>query len=57
LLAGDKDIEADAVSFRFRDGSQINGTPVDKAVATIESWIERRENASPSAEHFEAVTE
>jgi len=50
LLAGGKDVDADAVSFRFRDGSQINGVPVAEAVATIVEWVERRENASPSAE-------
>jgi threonyl-tRNA synthetase len=50
LLAGGKDVEAGAVSFRFRDGSQINGVPVDEAVRTVVEWVERRENASPSAE-------
>ncbi|WP_284750688.1 threonine--tRNA ligase [Amycolatopsis sp. RTGN1] len=55
LLAGAKDVEAGAVSFRFRDGGQINGVPVADAVAAIASWIERRENASPSAEALEAV--
>jgi threonyl-tRNA synthetase len=50
LLAGGKDVEAGAVSFRFRDGSQINGVPVDEAVQTVVEWVERRENASPSAE-------
>jgi len=40
------------VSFRFRDGSQVNGVPVDSAVDAIAGWIERRENASPSAENF-----
>ena len=28
LLAGARDAEAGAVSFRFRDGSQLNGVPV-----------------------------
>nr|WP_166640747.1 threonine--tRNA ligase [Amycolatopsis sp. SID8362] len=55
LLAGAKDVEAGAVSFRFRDGGQINGVPVDKAVAAIAEWVERRENASPSAEALETV--
>jgi threonyl-tRNA synthetase len=50
LLAGGKDVEAGAVSFRFRDGTQINGVPVDDAVRTVVEWVERRENASPSAE-------
>jgi threonyl-tRNA synthetase len=55
LLAGGKDVESGAVSFRFRDGTQINGVPVDAAVAAVTSWIERRENASPTAETFQAV--
>jgi threonyl-tRNA synthetase len=49
LLAGGKDVEAGAVSFRFRDGTQINGVPVEDAVSTITSWVARRENRSPSA--------
>ena len=52
LLAGAKDVEAGAVSFRFRDGSQINGVPVDRAVEAVAEWIARRENASPTAETF-----
>jgi threonyl-tRNA synthetase len=52
LLAGDQDVSANAVSFRFRDGSQINAVPVDDAVAKIADWIHRRQNASPAAELF-----
>ncbi len=52
LLAGGKDVEAGAVSFRFRDGSQLNGVPVDRAVEAIDQWIIRRENSSPSGETF-----
>ncbi|WP_418190868.1 threonine--tRNA ligase [Amycolatopsis albispora] len=55
LLAGGKDVESGAVSFRFRDGSQVNGVPVDTAVEAISAWIGRRENTSPSAESFGAV--
>ncbi|WP_305094862.1 threonine--tRNA ligase [Prescottella sp. R16] len=50
LLAGERDVEAGAVSFRFRDGTQVNGVPVTEAVRTIADWIKRRENASPTAE-------
>lgn len=50
LLAGERDVEAGAVSFRFRDGTQVNGVPVVDAVETIVAWIGRRENASPTAE-------
>jgi threonyl-tRNA synthetase len=52
LIAGAKDVDAGAVSFRFRDGSQINGVPVERAVAAITDWLARRENASPNAENF-----
>ena len=50
LLAGDRDVEAEAVSFRFRDRTQLNGVPRDRAVAAIVQWITDRENASPTAE-------
>jgi len=52
LLAGGKDVEAGAVSFRFRDGTQINGVPAEPAVDAIDQWIARRENSSPTAEKF-----
>ena len=55
LLAGAKDAEAGAVSFRFRDGGQINGVAVDTAVEAIAEWVARRENASPSADAVEAI--
>jgi threonyl-tRNA synthetase len=55
LIAGGKDVEAGAVSFRFRDGSQINGVPVHDAVKAITAWVQRRENASPSAQTFEVT--
>ncbi|MBA8825787.1 threonyl-tRNA synthetase [Saccharopolyspora lacisalsi] len=54
LLAGGKDVEAGAVSFRFRDGTQLNAVPVDRAVDALSRWVDRRENASPTAENFEA---
>jgi threonyl-tRNA synthetase len=55
LLAGGKDVEAGAVSFRFGDGSQLNAVPVPDAVEAIASWIARRENSAPTAEAFGAV--
>jgi threonyl-tRNA synthetase len=42
LIAGAQDEEAAAVSFRFRDGSQDNGVPVDDAVARIVAAVEQR---------------
>ncbi len=35
LIAGDEDVSQGAVSFRYRDGRQNNGVPVDAAVAEI----------------------
>ena len=54
LLAGDRDVEAGAVSFRFRDRSQLNGVPRDEAIDAIVDWITRRENASPTADLLNA---
>ena len=42
LIAGDEDVEAGAVSFRYRDGAQENGVPVDEAVERIVAAIEAR---------------
>ncbi len=50
LLAGDRDVQADAVSFRFGDRSQINGVPRDIAVDTIVRWVADRVNDAPRAE-------
>jgi len=50
LLAGDRDVEAGAVSFRFGDRTQINGVPRDEAVATIVQWVADRENSVPTAD-------
>ena len=47
LLAGDRDVEAGAVSFRFRDGTQVNGVPRDEAVEAIVNWIAGREKPPP----------
>ncbi|MET9798378.1 threonine--tRNA ligase [Nocardiopsis alba] len=42
LLAGDEDISKGAVSFRYRDGSQNNGVPIDEAVAEIVAAVRER---------------
>jgi threonyl-tRNA synthetase len=36
-------VEAGAVSFRYRDGRQDNGVPVDEAVARIVATVDARE--------------
>ncbi len=43
LIAGGEDADAGAVSFRFRDGGQDNGIPVDQAITRIVEAIESRE--------------
>ena len=35
VIAGDDDVEAGAVSFRYRDGHQDNGVPIDEAIARV----------------------
>jgi threonyl-tRNA synthetase len=43
LIAGAEDIEAGAVSFRFRDGTQDNGIPVDEAIERIVKAVRDRD--------------
>ncbi|WP_327046393.1 threonine--tRNA ligase [Microbispora sp. NBC_01189] len=45
LLAGDDDIAAGAVSFRYRSGEQKNGVPVDQAIDEIVDAVRRRVQA------------
>jgi threonyl-tRNA synthetase len=42
LLAGDDDVAAEAVSFRYRSGEQKNGVPVAEAVAEITAAVAAR---------------
>ncbi|MEV7758277.1 threonine--tRNA ligase [Microbacterium sp. NPDC089180] len=42
LIAGEQDRSNGTVSFRFRDGTQLNGIPVDEAVARITDAISDR---------------
>ncbi|WP_421791989.1 threonine--tRNA ligase [Gardnerella sp. DNF01157] len=55
LIAGEEDVNNNAVSFRFRDGSQLNGVPVDQAKEWILSIIKQRVQVN-SAEDFERYT-
>lgn len=43
VIAGDQDLEAGAVSFRYRDGRQDNGVPIAEAVARVVAAVESRE--------------
>ena len=40
LLAGDDDVAANAVSFRYRSGAQRNGVPIDEAIAEIVAAVD-----------------
>jgi len=42
IIAGDDDMAAGAVSFRYRDGSQKNGVPREEAVAEMVKAVEAR---------------
>ena len=48
-IAGDDDVAAGTVSFRYRDGSQRNGVPLEEAVAHVVEVVRSRTNAGPSA--------
>jgi len=43
LIAGGEDAEASAVSFRYRDGSQDNGVPIDEAIDRIVTAVQQRQ--------------
>jgi threonyl-tRNA synthetase len=40
LIAGEQDRSGNTVSFRFRDGTQRNGIPIDEAVALVQRAIQ-----------------
>ena len=42
LIAGDEDVAAGAVSFRFRDGTQRNGVPIEVAIDEIARAVDDR---------------
>ena len=48
-IAGDDDVAAGTVSFRYRDGSQRNGVAIDEAVAHVVEIVRSRVNTGPSA--------
>ena len=39
VIAGDDDVAANAVSFRYRDGTQKNGIPISDAIDEIERAV------------------
>ncbi|MDZ5444452.1 threonine--tRNA ligase [Micromonospora sp. 4G57] len=50
VIAGDDDVAAGTVSFRYRDGSQRNGVPMAEAVTHVLDVVTSRSNAGPSAQ-------
>ncbi|KFI84166.1 threonyl-tRNA synthetase [Bifidobacterium pullorum] len=54
LIVGEEDMSKNAVSFRFRDGSQLNGVPVDQARAWILEAIAKRVQIN-TADDFKAA--
>jgi threonyl-tRNA synthetase len=42
VIAGDEDVAAGAVSFRYRDGTQKNGVPIAEAIAEITQAVNDR---------------
>jgi len=54
LIVGEEDMNNNAVSFRFRDGSQLNGVPVDTAREQILTVIKKRVQVN-SADDFNAA--
>jgi threonyl-tRNA synthetase len=43
MIAGDDDVAAGAVSFRYRDGHQDNGVSIEEAIARVVASVESRE--------------
>ncbi len=52
VLAGDEDVAAATVSFRYRDGSQWNNVPLAAAIDHVLDVVKSRQNGGPS--HVEA---
>ena len=42
LIAGEEDLKAGAVSFRYRNGDQKNGVPIKDAIAEIAQAVSDR---------------
>jgi threonyl-tRNA synthetase len=43
VIAGDQDVDAGAVSFRYRDGHQDNGVPIAEAIDRVAAAVASRE--------------
>jgi len=42
IIAGEEDVKAGAVSFRYRNGDQKNGIPIAEAIAEIKKTVADR---------------
>jgi len=42
MIAGDDDMADNAVSFRYRDGHQDNGVPIDEAISRVAEAVASR---------------
>jgi threonyl-tRNA synthetase len=42
VIAGNRDVEEGAVSFRYRNGDQDNGVSIEDAIARVVDAVERR---------------
>jgi threonyl-tRNA synthetase len=45
IIAGEEDMAAGAVSFRYRNGEQKNGVPLADAITEIKAAIDSRKNS------------
>ena len=54
LIVGEEDMNNNAVSFRFRDGSQLTGVPVDEAKNQIMTVLRKRVQVN-SADDFKSA--
>ena len=43
IIAGEEDMNAGAVSFRYRNGDQKNGIPIAEAIAEILATVSKRQ--------------
>ena len=43
IIAGEEDVKAGAVSFRYRNGDQKNGIPIAEAIAEILATVSKRQ--------------
>jgi threonyl-tRNA synthetase len=43
IIAGEEDLKAGAVSFRYRTGEQKNGVPLAEAIAEISATVVARQ--------------